>query len=517
MRICLTALQKSLMKALRLLLEGIPCSWNGKGELATQIACVHSDSRKIKTGDLFVSTLGLKVDGHQFIFDAIQKGAKAIVSERFDSKVSELGIPQFVVSDSSSILSRLVASSYDFPAQKLTLIGITGTNGKTTTAFLAQHLLNSVSRAGLIGSIQYDDGKTKEAAEYTTPIPEVLNEVLARMVANGLSYCVMEVSSHALAQSRTQDFEFSSALFTNLTQDHLDFHQDFEEYYQAKRKLFFGETSPRHSIVNLDDPFGLRLAVEIGNRGDLVSYGLNGTRDYSASGIQMDWKGLSFDLTYKGNQFRVAAPLLLRHNVYNVLTALSTVLEEGFSFRELVPYLSQFPGVVGRMERIDEGQDFHVFIDYAHTPDGLLSVLSSLQGLPRNRVISVFGCGGDRDRRKRPIMGEIGSRFSDVLILTSDNPRGEKPEDILDQIRSGIPWDRKRADVIVISNRSEAIRQAIEMAEPCDLVLIFGKGHEPYQILGKEKIPFSDQSVARHWLRERCLRSTKLHKFAAGH
>ena len=502
------------MKTLRQLLDGIPCSWNGKGELATQITSVHSDSRRIRPGDLFVAISGLHLDGHQFITEAVQRGAKAIVSEHFDHAAADLGVPQFSVSSSRAILSQLVACTYDFPARKLKCIGITGTNGKTTTAFLIQYLLNVVSRAGLIGSIHYDDGKTKQAAENTTPAPEVLNETLSRMVANGLSYCVMEVSSHALDQDRTRGFEFSSAVFTNLTQDHLDYHRDYEAYYQAKRKLFFGSIPPKHTIINRDTSFGVRLADEMGGRGAVVSYGLEKPCNYFAREIQLGWNGLDFVLARNDSRFEVRAPLMLRHNVYNVLAALSAVSEEGFPLKGLIPYLAHFPGVAGRMERIDEGQDFHVFVDYAHTPDGLFNVLSSLEGLSRNRVISVFGCGGDRDRVKRPMMGEIASRFSDMVILTSDNPRSEKAEDILGEIRKGISGSRKKTQLAVLPDRTEAIRYAVELAETGDALFIFGKGHENYQIIGNEKIPFSDQNVARHWLRVRCSHSMKSQKLA---
>lgn len=502
------------MKTLRQLLDGIPCSWNGKGELNTPIAYVRSDSRQIKPGDLFVAITGLHLDGHQFIKEAIRRGAKVVVSERFDRAASDLEIPQFNVSKSRTALSQLVACAYDFPARKLKCIGITGTNGKTTTAFLVQYLLNEVTRAGLVGSIYYDDGEIKQVAGNTTPTPEVLNEILSRMVANNISYCVMEISSHALDQDRIQGFEFSSAIFTNLTQDHLDYHHDYETYYQAKRKLFFGSIPPQHSIINRDTTFGARLIGEIKETSRVVSYGFDPPRDYLAEEVQLGWKGLDFILVRDKNRFKVHAPLMLRHNVYNVLAALSTISEEGFSLNELIPNLVHFQGVAGRMEPIDEGQDFRVFVDFAHTPDGLFNVLSSLEGLKRNRVISVFGCGGDRDQAKRPMMGGIANQLSDVVILTSDNPRSERPEDILDHIRSGIHQNGKKTQLFVRPDRKEAIRYAIELAETEDVVFIFGKGHEHYQILGKEKIPFSDQQIARHWLKVRCSHLRKSQKLA---
>lgn len=500
------------MKILRQLFQGILYRWNGKGRLDIPIHRVRSDSRDVRSGDLFVAISGIHLDGHQFIRDAIKQGARAIVSELFDPSVSELGIPQLVVSNSREILSSLVSASYDFPERKLNLIGITGTNGKTTTAFLIQYLLNRISRSGLIGTICYDDGKTKQPAKNTSPAPEVLWESFSRMVSNGLSYCVMEVSSHALVQNRTRGLQFSSAVFTNLTQDHLDYHPDLESYYQAKRKLFFGTSVSKHLIINGDDSYGMKLAQELRGQKGLTLYGLQKDRDYSAQKVKPRLDGLDFELSFQNQSIEVRTPLLLRHNVYNLLAALTTLSEEGYSIGDLISHLQAFPGVCGRMERIDEGQDFYVFVDYAHTPDGLFNVLSSFKELAPNRIISVFGCGGDRDRTKRPIMGEIASRFSDAVILTSDNPRSERPEDILNEIKKGIHADKKSLGVQVIPDRNEAIRQAIQMARAGDLVIIFGKGHEDYQVFGERKIPFRDQEVARHWLKEKCSRLEKSQK-----
>ena len=493
------------MKPLKEFLEGIPCSWNGLGKLTVPIRSVQSDSRNVKAGDLFVALSGLHWDGHQFIEEAIGRGAKAVVCERWNDRTGKKEISQFRVSNSRHVLGRLVSCAYDYPARRLKCIGITGTNGKTTTAFLIQYLINSVSRCGLVGSVYYDDGHGKLPSTHTTPAPETLQDALAKMVEQGLSHCVMEVSSHALDQDRTEGIEFSSAVFTNLTQDHLDYHRDFDDYFRAKQKLFVGSSLPEHSIINQDDPYGLRLIDIFKKTGHkFVSFGINSTSDYSAQNVQLSWKGIDFELLAKGQCFSVSVPLILRHNVYNVLAALSTVSEEGFSLPEMIAQLSEFPGVLGRMERIDEGQDFYVFVDYAHTPDGLLNVLSSLEGLTRSRVISVFGCGGDRDSGKRPLMGEIAARFSDVVVLTSDNSRSERTEDILEQIQNGIDKTPKKAEVVTLPDRKEAIGRVIELAEAGDVILIFGKGHENYQIVGKEKIPFQDQEVARYWLKKRC-------------
>lgn len=501
------------MKSLKELLTEIPHSWNGAGNFSAKVSGVQSDSRKIKQGDVFVAVSGFQQDGHMFAAEAVKKGAQAVVLEHVDSSL-DLSIPQILVSNTRSVLPLLVASSYDFPQRKIKCIGVTGTNGKTTTTFLIQYLLNCVRKAGLVGSVHYDDTQAKSSADTTTPVPEVFFQLLSKMVQNGASYCVMEVSSHALDQDRTAGLDFSSAVFTNLTQDHLDYHHDFETYFAAKRKLFIGGHNPKHSLMNGDDEYGRRLFGELKGKKDVSLYGMGDTVDFRADQIQMTLSSLDFDFVYGKNLVPVKASLTLKHNIYNLLAALSTVAKEGFDVRELVSHLSRFEGVCGRMERIHEGQDFYLFVDYAHTPDGLFNVLSSIQSFEKNRVISVFGCGGDRDRTKRPLMGEIANKFSDVVILTTDNPRTEKPEDILSEIKAGIK--ETKADVIVCLDREAAIAQVIDMAQPKDLVFIFGKGHENYQVIGRDKIPFSDQTIARNYLRKTCSHSKKSQPLPAG-
>ncbi len=500
------------MKTLAELLQSLSGQWKGSQNLSVQITGVNSDSRKIKPGELFVAVAGFNQDGHQFVREAVQKGARAVVLERGITELDP-SIPQIVVPDARLSLALLVAAFYDFPQKKLKCIGVTGTNGKTTTAFLIQYLLNQAGKCGLIGSIYHDDTQAKSNADNTTPVPEVLFQLLSKMVNNGASHCVMEVSSHALDQNRTLGLDFSSAVFTNLTQDHLDYHHDFETYFAAKRKLFLGGSVPGRAIINWDDDYGKKLIRELKGKADVSSYGM-GEADFRAERIQMDLQGLRFDLKYGQKTVPVKSLLTLKHNVYNVLAALSTVSKEGFDLEALSPSLGRFEGVSGRMERIDEGQDFFVFVDYAHTPDGLYNVLSSVQELKKNRIISVFGCGGDRDKTKRPLMGEITSRFSDTIILTNDNPRTEKPEEILSEIKAGI--GPTHAEVIVCPDRNAAIDRALSMAQPKDLVFIFGKGHENYQILGTTKIPFSDQKIVRQYLRKTCLPSKKSQPLPAG-
>ena len=365
-----------------------------------------------------------------------------------------------------------------------------------------------MSRSGLIGSICYDDGKACEESIATTPAPDVLHDLFDRMIANQLTFCVLEVSSHALDQDRTAGLAFAGAVFTNLTQDHLDYHKDFETYYHAKRKLFCEEPFPACALINGEDPYGKRLMAEMPGR--FSTYGRVASCDYFADEVHVGLNQIQFVLAHQGKRYLVEAPLALQHNVLNVLAALSVVSEQGLPLEEIIPHVLSFAQVPGRMEQIEEGQDFRVFVDYAHTPDALFNVLSSVANLTKGRVISVFGCGGDRDRLKRPLMGEIASKFSDIVVITSDNPRSEDPEIILREIENGIDRKMGKAKVVTISDRSDAIGAAVKMAEAGDLILIMGKGHEHCQIIGTSMIPFSDQCVARHWLRERlCLSSSE--------
>lgn len=503
------------MKTLREYLADQPCAWNGKGEWDTPIRQIQADSRKVGPQDLFVAVSGAVSDGHQFIRDAVRCGAKAVVSERFDDFMGELGIPQFVVSDSRKALSHLVSRFYGEPSRKLKLIGVTGTNGKTTTTFLIQHLLASVHPTGLIGTIHYDDGKTLTSAVNTTPGPERLHELFSRMAAGGVTHCVLEVSSHALDQERTSGLSFSSAVFTNLTQDHLDYHSDLEAYYQAKRKLFWSDTPPAHSLVCQDDSYGIRLIHELKDR-PAAGFGFQAPADYHAFSFRSDLYGMDFELTHKEKSFPVHAPLIFKHNAMNVLAALSVLSEEGYPLGELIPRLLDFPGVPGRMERIDEGQDFYLFVDYAHTPDAIARILSYARSSSSGRIITVFGCGGDRDRLKRPIMGQIANQYSDLVVLTSDNPRTEHPRDILREIEKGIEETGRRAGIFVIEDRNEAVGFAASEARAGDLVFIFGKGHEQDQIIGREKFPFRDQEVAREWIQKKCTHLRKPQASAAG-
>ena len=483
-------------------MRGISCSWNGEGSFDIPVRGVHADSRKIKKGDVFVAIRGVQTDGHLFIKDVLKKSPAAIFSENCEDYIRQKRIPHFRVLDSRRAFAVVIANIYGTPTDKLSLVGITGTNGKTTTSFLIQYMLNRVSKAGLIGTVHYDDGKKKRSADNTTPGAELLNEQLNEMVKNGLSYCVMEVSSHALDQRRVEGLRFRDAIFTNLTQDHFDYHKDFENYYQAKKKLFTNLPLPERAIINTEDQYGVRLAQEL-KKTKVITYGFSPDCDYYADQISENLSEIEFILCRRKNRLRVKVPLQLRYNVLNVLAALAYVDNQGFALETMVEFLTKFPGVSGRMERIDVGQAFHVFVDYAHTPDAIENVLLAVKRLPCNRIISVVGCGGNRDRDKRPKMGAAAERYSDILILTSDNPRGEDPLKILEDVKKGIGVGERKIQVLILPDRTEAIQRAVEIADEGDMILIFGKGHENYQIIGKEKIPFSDQNVVRYALKER--------------
>lgn len=358
------------MQTLERILQSAGLRGNGAENLSIQINQIHSDSRRIGPGDLFVAVKGGSYDGHDFITQAVQKGAFFVIAEKPIS--GNLTVPFILVPDTRKILAPLVSCAYDFPQKKLRGIGITGTNGKTTVSFIIQYLLNSVTKAGLIGTILYDDGRCQETASNTTPPPEKLFELLSRMVENKLKYYVMEVSSHALDQNRTHGLEFTSVVFTNLTQDHLDYHLSFENYYLSKRKLFVGEFEAGNQVVNVDDDYGRRLIQDLKGR-QPVTFGIRNKADFMAENVKLSLTGLEFDLLHPSGRSHIKSKLLLLHNVYNLLAALTVIAQEGFDLETLAGTIESFPGVPGRLERVKNNLGFEVFVDYAHTPDGCRS------------------------------------------------------------------------------------------------------------------------------------------------
>jgi UDP-N-acetylmuramoyl-L-alanyl-D-glutamate--2,6-diaminopimelate ligase len=466
------------------------------GTLDRPVESIAYDSRRVQRNGLFVALRGEKTDGHQFIDQAIEKGASVIVTEREENNRR---VTCLVVENTRTALADLSATFYGHPARKLKLAAVTGTNGKTTTAFLIKHICEKAGlRCGLIGTVRYEIGERVLPAIRTTPESLDLQELLAQIVNAGCSAAATEVSSHALAQDRTRGIEWNVAVFTNLTQDHLDFHETMGNYFDSKAKLFtqLGSQEKKRkpvAIVNIDDRYGERLLNKIDKRVAIVTYGMGARANFRASNYRVEFSGTSYQLDARGKSYLVRVPLIGRFNVANSVAALAGANALGISLRDAVLSLGKSPQVPGRLELVPAKRQFQVFVDYAHTPDALRNVLKTLRELEPHRLIVVFGCGGNRDRQKRPLMGEIADRHADYAIITSDNPRGEDPDAIIDETEKGFRSTRYEKHV----DRTEAIRRAIALAQPRDIVLIAGKGHESYQEFADHTVPFDDIQVAR--------------------
>ena len=466
------------------------------GTLDRTVESIAYDSRRVQRNGLFVALRGETSDGHEFIGQAIEKGASVIATER-DEQHSR--VTCLLVENTRNALADLSANFYGHPARKLRLAAVTGTNGKTTTTFLIKHICEKAGlRCGLIGTVRYEIGERIQPAIRTTPESLDLQELLAQIVNAGCRAAAMEVSSHALAQNRTRGLEWNVAVFTNLTQDHLDFHGTMESYFDSKAKLFAQLGSQREkpkpvAIVNIDDRHGEQLLNKIDKRVAVVTYGMSARADFRASNYRVEFSGTSYQLDAHGKSYLVRVPLIGRFNVANSVAALAAANALGISLRDAVLGLGKSPQVPGRLELVPAKRQFQVFVDYAHTPDALRNVLKTLRELEPHRLIVVFGCGGNRDRQKRPLMGEIVDRHADYAIVTSDNPRKEDPNAIIAEIEKGFRSSR----YVKIADRTQAIGRAITLAQPRDIVLIAGKGHENYQEFSDYTIPFDDIQVAR--------------------
>jgi UDP-N-acetylmuramoyl-L-alanyl-D-glutamate--2,6-diaminopimelate ligase len=470
------------------LLPDAPASASG-----LEITGLAYDNRLVSHGTLFFCVPGFTRDGHEFAPEAIARGAAALVVER----LLNLGVPEIQVPSVRAAMAPAAAAFYGDPTARLETIGVTGTNGKTTTAFLVRALLEADKRqTGLLGTVKSVIGGSERPVERTTPEAIDLQRTFREMLDGGDVACAMEVSSHALDLHRADAIHYAAAIFTNLTQDHLDFHGTMEEYFLAKRRLF-AESSPRHAVINLDDQYGARLAQEIPNA---VTFAVDRGATYRASDVATDLTGSRFTVHGPDGVTELRSPLPGLFNVYNVLGALAAVRTLGVPIDVAAAAIETAGTVPGRFEPVDAGQEFAVLVDYAHTPDSLENVLRAARGLVSEtggaRVHVVFGCGGDRDRGKRPLMGEIAVRLADRVIVTSDNPRSEDPEAIIEEILVGAgPHAEHDAD------RRAAIQTAIAGARPGDVVVIAGKGHEQGQEFeGGRKIPFDDITIARETL-----------------
>ena len=470
------------------------------------VSCVEYDSRRIRQGCAFVAIRGETSDGNRFIDQAIQAGAVAIVTDSASEKPRP-GVAWGVVQHGRRALARVSANFYKRPAEKLAITGITGTNGKSTTAFLVEAILQAGGRkSALIGTIEYHVAGKVLPAPHTTPESLDLNRIFGEAVGNGASEAVMEVSSHALAQERVYGIPFDVAVFTNLTRDHLDYHGTMEDYFGAKKKLFegCGTEPPRAVVTNIDDASGARLADYSHKRSSLVlKYGWQ-SGDLHAAKVEITTRGTRFDLVMPDATIPVFSALIGRVNVYNILAAAGAAYARGCTSHAIARGIESLAAVPGRFERVDCGQPFTVVVDYAHTDDALRNLtalareLASMGGPPA-RVITLFGCGGDRDRKKRPLMGEAAGRGSDFVVLTSDNPRGEDPRAIINDAIVGV--QKSGVKYAVEPDRRKGVALAITAARPGDIVLIAGKGHEKVQVTGQGAVPFDDIDVAREALR----------------
>ena len=466
------------------------------GTLDRTVESIAYDSRRVQRNGLFVALRGEKADGHEFIGSAIEKGASVIVTEREEQHPR---VTCLVVENTRAALAELSANFYGHPAWKLKLAAVTGTNGKTTTTFLIKHICEKAGlRCGLIGTVRYEIGERILPAIRTTPESLDLQELLAQIVNADCRAAAMEVSSHALAQDRTRGLEWNVAVFTNLTQDHLDFHGTMESYFDSKAKLFarLGSQEKKRkpvAIVNIDDRYGEQLLKKIDQRVAVVTYGRSVRADFRASNYRVEFSGTSYQLDAHGKSYLVRVPLIGGFNVANSVAALAAANALGISLRDAVLSLGKSPQVPGRLELVPAKRQFQVFVDYAHTPDALQNVLKTLRELEPHRLIVVFGCGGNRDREKRPLMGEIVDKHADYAIVTSDNPRKEDPDAIIVEIEKGFRSSHYEKMV----DRTQAIDRAITLAQPRDIVLIAGKGHENYQEFADHTVPFDDIQVAR--------------------
>ena len=468
----------------------------------TEVNGVEYDSRRVRQGSLFVAFRGGTTDGNHYLPQAVAQGASAIVTDSASGFSAATAYPDLAVIEVEQgrrALAAIAANFFAHPEAQLKLSGVTGTNGKTTTAFLLEAMLRHQGRKTVLaGTIEYHAAGRIFPAPHTTPESRDLLELFREGVDGGATEAVMEVSSHALDQERTAGLTFDVAIFTNLTRDHLDYHHTMEDYFAAKRKLF--ESSPRVAILNVDDPYGVRLKAESSSR-LVYTYGLQ-QGDFHANNLYMAPAGMRFTLATPQGEVPLATRLTGKINVYNLLAASAAAMARGLSFEEVAQGAASLDFVPGRFQSVDCGQNFAVVVDYAHTDDALRNIIAVAREFVDKgggRVITLFGCGGDRDRSKRPLMGQAAGAGSDIVVLTSDNPRGEDPLAIIDQVLPGLSG----TPVIVEPDRRHAIELAIAQAQPGDLVLLAGKGHEKTQTIGERVIPFDDVAIAQQVLRER--------------
>ena len=489
-------------------LGGLVRSSEGVSDWAATRAGVTCDSRRAVRDGVFVALRGLKADGLDFVPEAVANGATLIVSER--ERPAHLSAPWLVVTDGRLALALIGATAHRHPSREIPVVGVTGTNGKTTTAYLLASVLDAANlSAGVLGTVHYRVGQDAREASRTTPEAPEVQGLLREMIAAGNRSCVMEVSSHALALKRVDGTRFAAAIFTNLTRDHLDFHADMEQYFAAKRRLFEMLEPAAPGVINADDP---RASALVAVCATSLTYGMQKAADVRPEDLVMDLHGVRFRAATPAGPVDIVSTLVGRPNVYNLLAATAAATALGVPGAAISDGLARLAGVPGRFELVSApGQDITVVVDYAHTDDALRNLIETARPLTRGRVVTVFGCGGDRDRTKRPLMGMVAARLSDVVVITSDNPRSEDPAAIIEEIRRGIPAGEAASGrtpvVMAVPDRAAAIEHAVTSARAGDLVLIAGKGHEKTQHIGTRVLPFDDADVAKAALARRQARS----------
>ncbi|MGB2705326.1 MAG: UDP-N-acetylmuramoyl-L-alanyl-D-glutamate--2,6-diaminopimelate ligase [Candidatus Omnitrophota bacterium] len=466
----------------------------------TDISCISADSRHVKKGCLFIAVEGLRFDGHKFVNEALEKGALAAVVDR-KKRMSQSETRIIRVRDTREALSVAAKNFYRSPSERLKVIGITGTNGKTTTSLLIESIFKeALIPCGVIGTIEYRTGRRSVRAPLTTPGALGTNALLDKMLKNGLRAVVMEVSSHALDQKRASDIYFDAAVFTNLTHEHLDYHGTLRRYFASKIKIFENLKKSGTAIINADERYTGLCVKKIKNR-RIITYGLSKNADISARVEKVHPLGSSFTVRIrKKKSISIRTKLAGLHNVSNILAAVSAAISQGISANAVKRGIEKVKNVPGRLEPVGSARAFKVFIDYAHTHNALEVVLKFLNRIKSGKVITVFGCGGERDRRKRPLMGGVAQKFSDFVVITGDNPRNENPARITREIVKGM--NRKKRNYCIIPDRKKAIEKALKKAGEGDIVLIAGKGHEKVQVIGNREIPFDDKKVARKILQK---------------
>lgn len=522
MRRALSAWRCCEMMELRKLLEGVEIK-RITGETLKEITGISYHSKQVEKGFLFAAIRGMEADGHQFIEEAIERGAEAVVLEKERNVSNRTAI---LVPNSRKTLSSISSNFYGNPTSRINLIGITGTNGKTTTTYLLESIFKKAGYAvGVIGTVNYRFGGKTTPAPNTTPESLDLQKILREMASEGASHVIMEVSSHGLDLDRVFGCQFDGAIFTNFTSDHLDYHKTLEHYFRSKKKLFSdllvkSQKAKRFAVTNHDDPRGGKIVEGVSL--PVVRYGLDPSCDIFVNQVTSTFESLSCRINTSKGEFLIRSKLIGRFNLHNIMAAVATAMAMDIPLSIIKEGVEGLQGVSGRFERVENQQGIHVIVDYAHTHDALERALLGIKDVLKStsqkggKIITVFGCGGDRDRTKRPLMGEVAGRYSDLAILTSDNPRTEDPLAIIDEVEKGLKtlpleeWHRDEAGgwrskkgYLKVPDRREAIRMAIRLAQPGDTVLIAGKGHEDYQIIGKKRFPFDDRVEARKVLEER--------------